>query len=121
MGFEIKRAIAVKVAESILQNKPTDRDDAEALLKVMNIYWPTDVTKLAKNVLLDRAFNKVRLLPEPQDVLRFNTMLNSFIANINITDYSPQNFKYIAEVAGAKITLYNRRRPLEVENFKSNL
>ena len=117
MGFEIKRAISVKIAESILGNRPHERDDAEGLLKVMNIYWPTDVTKLAKNVLLDKAFNKVRLMPDPRDVVKFNSQLNNFCSKIDTSDHSSQNFTYVAEVTGAKATLYNRRRPLEVENL----
>ena len=117
MGFEIKRAIAVKVAESILSNDPASRDDAEALLKVVNIYWTTDVTKLARHVLLDRQFNKVTLLPDPRDVAKFNDSLNKWSSQADTTDTNPENYKKIAEICAAKITLYNRRRPGEVENL----
>ena len=117
MGFEIKRALAIKVAESILSKDITSRDEAEELLKVVNIYWSTDVTKQAKVVLLDRQFNKVTYLPDPEDVVKFNDCLNTYVRQMDLTTTTPENFKKIAEICAAKLTLYNRRRPGEVENL----
>ena len=118
MGFEIKRALAIKVAESILSKDITSRDEAEELLKVVNIYWSTDVTKQAKVVLLDRQFNKVTYLPDPEDVVKFNDCLNTYVRQTDLTTTTPENFKKVAGIGGAKLTLYNRRRPLEVENLQ---
>ena len=117
MGFEIKRMISIKVAESVLSKKPEARADAEELLLVVNTYWATDVTKLAKTVLMDRQFNKVIALPVPEDVTGLNEYLNIAVAAADLTTKTADNYKQNANICGAKLALYNRRRPGEVENL----
>ena len=76
-----------------------------------------DVTKQAQVVLLDRQFNKVTYLPDPEDVVKFNDCLNTYVRQLDLTTTTPENFKKITEIGAAKLTLYNRRRPGEVENL----
>ena len=110
--------IGIKVAEAVLRKDHDSRKEAEDLMLVVNTYWSTDVTKMARLVLLDRQFNKEILLPIPEDVTKLNEFMNAEISNLDLQTTTPENFKYVSQLCGAKSTLYNRRRPGEVENLK---
>ena len=118
LGFDVKRMIGVKIAEAVIRKDNDSRRDAEDLMLVVNTYWSTDVTKIARIVLLDRQFNKEVLLPVPEDVTKLNDYMNEEINNLDLNTITLENFKKVSRLCGAKITLYNRRRPGEVENLK---
>ena len=84
----------------------------------MNTYWGTDVTKLARVILLDRQFNKDHKLPSPRDITKLNEYMNNAVKKLDLETKSKENYKGVADLVAAKVTLYNRRRPGEVENLK---
>ena len=89
---------------------------AEDLLFVIQTFWASDVTKLAKVILLDRQFNKVEQLPSPQDIKTLVEHIERAIESLDLDPKSctPENFRTAVKLVAAKITLYNRRRPGEV-------
>ena len=90
------KMIRIKVAEAVLRK---------------DHYWRKEA------VLLDRQFNKEILLPIAEDDTKLNGFTNAEISNLDLQTTTPENFKYISQLCGAKSTPYNRRRLGEVENL----
>lgn len=118
LGFDIKRMLNIKAALSVLDKNNEARKDADDFRLVMNTFWATKITKLARVILLDRQFNKEIYLPHPSDLAKLNEFLAKKLCDLDLAVKTPQNFKLVAEVVAAKVSMYNRRRPGEMENMR---
>ena len=118
LGFDVKRMLNIKKAFAIMADDEKSRKDVDSFKVVMETFWATRVTKLARTLLLDRQFNKEVEMPTPDDLRRMNLFLGSAIKKLDLTAYTMSNFKVISETLATKLTLYNRRRPGEMENLR---
>lgn len=94
------------------------KDEAKAFLTLLKIKWGLQVTKLARMVLSEKNFNKSTQLPLPEDVKKLATFMTESLANADTTDESYENFRQIAQLVLARLTLYNRRRCHEVQALR---
>ena len=89
-----------------------DRKMAEDLLKLLEIFWGTEVTKLARVTLEERRFNKGSSLLTAGDIEKFNNSLNTKIEKYR----SLPTHTAIVQTTMSKLIVYKRRRPREIEN-----
>lgn len=84
----------------------------------MKMQWTVKVTKLARMVLQERQYNKPKSLPTPEDIKKITEFMKTEICNLDLTDISYANYKKVAVLTLARITLYNRRRCHEVQAIR---
>ena len=118
LGFDIKRMLNIKAALAIMDGDNDSRKDVEDFRIIMNTFWATKITKLARVILLDRQFNKETKLPHPSDLNKLNDFMAKKLRKLDLTMKTGKNFKLVAKVVAAKVTMYNRRRPGEMENMR---
>lgn len=119
LGFDLKRLISIKLGLAVMRKNVEERKDAEELLCLMNVFWGTRVTKLARVLLDERHFNRRIQLPEPQDIKKLNEHLGDRLNELDLTkNNSYSNYIAVAEVILAKLLVYNRRRTGEMEAIR---
>ena len=116
LGHDIKRSAHTKEVIGIKQSDEQMKKDATNFLILMEKEWPTRVATTALRVLKERRFNRIPVIPSPDDIKSFKVFLDKEILNMDVNLITQDNFKYIAQLLQAKLTTYNRRRPLEVES-----
>ena len=118
LGFDIKRMLSIKTALSILGDDGISRNESEKFRLVMETFWSTRIAKLARVILLERQFNKDVSLPHPEDLKKLNIFMEEELKELDLTIRTEANFKKVASTSAAKLTMFNRRRPGEVENLQ---
>lgn len=115
LGFDLKRLASAKLGAAIVSGEEQTRKDAEDFLRLMNLEWSTKVSKLARTLLTERSFNRRKPLPLPSDVRKLSKFLTEQLTNADYSDATYTNFRMVAVLSLARITLYNRRRSHEVQ------
>lgn len=115
LGYKIKRMLGAKWAEGIKSKDEAAANDSKSFVKLMKLEWSTKVTKLATFTLQVSSFNKEKRLPEPEDIIKIQEKIRNDIKNFDEKDTTPQNFRFTAEVSQARLLLYNKCRPGEIE------
>ena len=102
-----------------MQNWPNEDEkknkETEDLFKLMDFQWSLRVTKLARSLLNQKSFNVTRRLPLPGDIQKLATYLQNELRKMNVDDASFENFRKTNRLTVVRITLFNRRRCLEVQ------
>ena len=118
LGHDIRRLCYIKIGLSIKNRQENvkemdhDRKMAEDLLKLLEVFRGTEVTKLARVTLEERRFNKGTSLPTAGDIEKFNNSLYIKIEKFR----SLPTYTAIGQTTMCKLIVYNRRRPGEIEN-----
>ena len=118
LGFDVKRSVNIKIGLSIIEKNAEARQEAEDLQRVIGIFWGTRVAKLARIILDERHFNNVQDLPTSDDLKKVADFMKDKLSHLNLKDASPENFKNVAMVTAAQLTMYNRRRSGEMESLR---
>jgi len=118
LGHDIKRLANIKIGLAIIKEEKKEKEEAEDFLRTMNVFWGTKITKLARNLLVERQFNKRPNLPEPQDIQKLNEYLNAQLTVIDLMVVDIANYTHICKILCAKLVSYNRRRPGEIEAIR---
>jgi hypothetical protein len=118
LGFDLKRMASAKLALALMEEDQDKKDQAKSFLTLMKINWGLQVTKLAKTVLQEKSFNKPVNLPLPEDVKKLAIFMENKLRSADLKDTTYQNFKDVAKLALARLTLYNRRRCHEVQALR---
>ncbi|OWF39286.1 hypothetical protein KP79_PYT22706 [Mizuhopecten yessoensis] len=118
LGHDIKRMLSTKLATAIKNDDDLKRKEVEGFTKLMDIEWGLRVTKLARSILNDRTFNQERQLPLPSDVKKLAEYLIKVITDLDLLVQTFAQFRKVAILNLARITLYNRRRCHEVQAMR---
>ncbi|XP_033725242.1 uncharacterized protein LOC117315207 [Pecten maximus] len=118
LGHDIKRLVSAKLAKALMAGNACKKKEAEEFLKLMEIEWGLRVTKLARIILNERAFNRDRNLPIPDDVRKLAEYMQHEILNLDLKTCSLSNYRKVAVATLARVTLFNRRRCHEVQAMK---
>ena len=118
LGYDIKRLLNGKIGLAIMASDTSSQEDATKVLKLMEIYWGTKVTKAARVMLEARRFYAEKNLPSPEDIKRLNTHLRESITGLDYQNLDNVNFRRVAELIEAKLIIYNRRRSGEVQAIR---
>jgi hypothetical protein len=117
LGYDIKRMASAKLERALMEDDGQKKKEADEFLRLMNLEWSLRVNKLARMILAQRSFNQNRQLPLPDDVQKLVDYLLAELKNADtaVTTCTYDNFRKVALVTLARITLYNRRRCHEVQ------
>lgn len=103
--------------------KARDNDtvaSAKNFLKLYKLEWETKVSSTClKNMNVNR-FNKVQLLPITEDLMKVRDFMKEKIPELTsslMADPSLETWRKLAEITGARLTIFNRRRGNEVFNM----
>ncbi|OWF49392.1 hypothetical protein KP79_PYT01076 [Mizuhopecten yessoensis] len=118
LGYDIKKMVSAKLGRALMKDDAGNQKDAEGLLKLMDMEWGVRVNKLARIALTERSFNAERQLPLPEDIKKLCAYLLTEIGKLDLTDCSYENFRKVATLSLARVTLYNRRRCHEVQALR---
>lgn len=115
LGHDIKKLINIKIGLAILKKDDQSKEEGRDLLQVMQIFWATRITKLARVTLHERQFNKRPVLPDASDIEKLNNYLKLEMRMIDLKRIDIENYKHITKLVSAKLLMYNRRRTGEIE------
>ena len=116
MGYDLMRLVAAKMTLYSKKRDEVNRKEAKRFAYLLEKEWKIKVRKQAKILLEERTFNKQDELPDPQDVA---VLAEYLINNLNSLDLAadPGMFRRSIILTEARLILYNRRRPGELEAF----
>ncbi|XP_060584452.1 uncharacterized protein LOC132740548 isoform X2 [Ruditapes philippinarum] len=115
LGYDLKRLLNGKIGLAIMDHDEQSQSDAGKVLKLMDIYWGSRVTKAARVLLDERRYYAEKHLPHPEDILKLNCYLQDSISQLDYKKTDKMNFRLVAELIEAKLILYNRRRTGELQ------
>ena len=119
-GFDVMRLASSKVGIAIRQGNKVMKTEAEEFMYLMNKEWSVKVNKLARSTLSERQFNRKKELPHPEDIVTFSSYLVKQLQSLDLdpTTADSVNFRQTAMLVEARLMLYNRRRPGELEALR---
>lgn len=81
------------------------KEEAEEFLQLMEIEWGLRVTKLARIILIERAFNKEQDLPLPEDIKKLSEYMQKQISELDLTNSkSLSNYRKVAVLTLSTVT-----------------
>lgn len=119
-GFDLMRMASSKVGISIKTKKKEMKKEGEAFMYLMSKEWGYKVNKVARSTLSERMFNQKKELPYPEDIMKLSSYLveNLEFVDLSYTAVSGMMFRRIVMLVEARLLLYNRRRPGELEALR---
>lgn len=114
------RMASSKVGISIKTKNKEMKKEGEAFMYLMSKEWGYKVNKVARSTLSERMFNQKKELPYPEDIMKFSSYLveNLEFVDLSYTAVSGMMFRRIVMLVEARLLLYNRRRPGELEALR---
>ncbi|WP_215897508.1 hypothetical protein, partial [Acinetobacter baumannii] len=94
----LKCLLNIKVGICIEKGLSNEKTDVNDVLHLMNIFWGTRVTKLARVLLEERRFNKVKSLPNPDDLKKLNVYLRQRLDDMCYSLVTYENYIEVVEV-----------------------
>uniref|UniRef100_K1QY19 Tyr recombinase domain-containing protein n=1 Tax=Magallana gigas TaxID=29159 RepID=K1QY19_MAGGI len=119
-GFDLMRMASSKVGISIKTKNKEMKKEGEAFMYLMSKEWGYKVNKVARSTLSERMFNQKKELPYPEDIMKLSSYLveNLEFVDLSYTAVSGMMFRRIVMLVEARLILYNRRRPGELEALR---
>ena len=108
---DIKKEMATKASNEV------DRRNAKYLKGHIQSRWHTDVTAIAYSNINERRYNKRVKLPLPEDLHTLSRFLEQLTTNARKPTLYV-NFKNIVQIVQARLVLYNKRRPGEIDGIR---
>lgn len=118
IGFDLCRLASVKLGNSIKSGEEQGCLDASNFLNLMKLEWTVKVTKIAKSTLNERHFNAQKSLPDPEDIAKLAKYITNELANFDVENMTPDNYRKGVILSESRLLLYNRRRPGELEALR---
>nr|XP_034315953.1 uncharacterized protein LOC117685616 [Crassostrea gigas] len=117
LGYDLSRLANAKLGIGIKEGNDKAKTEASEFLQLLRMEWSVKVTKLARITLDVRHFNKRKELPDPSDIEKIAAYLVREIKNLDLTPNNNNEivFREAVVLAEARLLLYNRRRPGELE------
>ncbi|XP_062610759.1 uncharacterized protein LOC134272385 isoform X2 [Saccostrea cucullata] len=119
LGYDLSRLANAKLGIGIKEGNDKAKTEASEFLQLLRMEWSVKVTKLARITLDVRHFNKRKELPDPSDIAKIAAYLVREIKNLDLTPNNSNEivFREAVVLAEARLLLYNRRRPGELESL----
>lgn len=115
--FDLMRMASLKVGIPIKTQDKVMRKEGEEFMFLMSKEWSFKVNKIARSTLSERMFNRKKELPHPEDIVKLFSYLVENLESLDLTytAVSGLMFRPIVMLVEARLLLYNRRRPGELE------
>ena len=88
LGYDIKRMVNAIWAKAIKESNENTAKQCKQYIKLFEVEWHTKVKKLAMVTLQIRQFNKERVLPEPNDVMKIQNYVKAGLEKLDLTEKS---------------------------------
>ena len=108
---ELVKGVAIRSSNEALLTS------AERFSKLYKLEWSKKISGISLRCLDDNKFEKVQLLPLTEDLLKVRTYLKEEIPRATATLKkfpTNDNWRWLAEITGIRLTMLNRRRASEV-------
>ena len=106
--------IAIKESNAIQSRNEQEKTEAFNLMHLMETRWPTRVTHVARAIAEERHFNVEVVLPTPKDLLKLST----YLRKVTSFDVTTHGFRRAIILVQARLAVYNKCRPGELESLK---
>ncbi|XP_033758150.1 uncharacterized protein LOC117340499 [Pecten maximus] len=118
LGYDLSRLASLKLGFSIKASDEKLKQEATDFLRLMQLEWSVKVTKLARVTLEERRFNKEKELPHPEDIAHLATYMVEALKTLDLSEPNEAIFREAVILTQARLLLYNRRRPGELESLR---
>ena len=118
LGYDLARLAYIKQSFGIKGKDELMKTEAADFLKLYHMEWSVKVSKQARVILDERHFNKKAALPNPADIQKLANYLVQSLTNLDLEQSGTTVFREIAVLTEARLLLYNRRRPRELESLR---
>ncbi|XP_078310283.1 uncharacterized protein LOC111116385 isoform X1 [Crassostrea virginica] len=120
LGYDLSRLANAKLGIAIKEGNDGGKKEAGEFLQLLRMEWSVKVTKLARVTLDLRHFNKKKELPDPSDIEKIAAYLVREIKKLDLTisNCSEIVFREAIVLTEARLLIYNRRRPGELESLR---
>ncbi|XP_014672580.1 PREDICTED: uncharacterized protein LOC106813048 [Priapulus caudatus] len=114
LGHDIQRMTDIKETKALMDGNKQQQVNAENFNKLMRKNWHEHITSLANAVITERNFNKLVLLPKPDDLKKLSDHIQGEIGKMDVIK-DKSDFRRAVELVEARLLTYNKRRPGELE------
>ena len=115
-GYHIKELCDTKETKSLIDGNEHTAQEAILLQKLIEKNWAKEISSLACATANQARFNKSQNLPVPDDLAKLSGHLTSEAKKITSINNS-EEYKRAVHVTQARLLLYNKRRPGEVQGL----
>jgi len=117
IGYSLQKCLTLLKGLAIKQKDLQLKTKAYDFSEVFDIEWKARIATVCHRTLDDNKFNKVVLLPITEDLLKVRSFLKEeipIITNRLRVTKKTEDWRYLAELVGTRLTIFNRRRGNEV-------
>lgn len=118
LGYAIKELADLKCTEAQMDGDVEGVDEATDFRKLVSRRWCPDISALACATISEGRFNKIQVLPEPEDLQKLSQYLLSETKKLSNNEWEKDDFKRGVTVVEAYLLLFNKRRPGELESVE---
>ena len=127
IGYDLKKAAMLLRGQGIRQNNKDLIERANRFIELYELEWKTYVSTAAGRALDQNKFNAPSCLPATADLVKLRQYAGKEIKDCILRmDANPtlQDWRFLAELAAARIIVFNKRRgnegtKLTIEQFQS--
>ncbi|XP_070573897.1 uncharacterized protein [Ptychodera flava] len=120
LGYNIRRLTELKRAFAIRTNDKNKERECKKFLELYTTEWNEKVSSLARASASLRKYNKVDKLPESEDIKKLvvylETNIETCVKEISSVP-SPEKYRRLQSLVLTRLTVFNRRRAGEMEQF----
>ena len=117
VGYDLSRLASANLGFCIKSQDEKGKQEASEFLRLLQMEWGVKVSKLAQVTLDERHLNKLKELPLPDNSVKPSSYLINKIKELDLINPCESSFREAVVLTEARLLLYNRRRPGELENF----
>ena len=117
IGYSLEKCCSLLKGIGIKQKDPIMQLDAVQFQDLFNLEWVAKISTVCLKTMDENKFNKVTLLPLTEDLLKVRSHLKVKIPEVTAklnSDPCLEDWRYLAELVGTRLTIFNRRRGNEV-------
>lgn len=97
------------------QGSIQDTTDCDIFKRLMDIHWSERVTRMARNVLLQRSFSKDVEIPAPEDIKALTCYVVEELKTLDLTKDDALVFRRAITLVQTRLLMYNKRRSGEID------
>lgn len=115
IGNDVEKMIAIKQVAAIECDDDEKRSEATDLLHLMRNRWSERLAGTARAQVEERRFKVQANLPSPEDLKKLSSFIHAEIQKCGLVR---PNLKRAMVLAQARLALFNKRRPGELEGLQ---
>ena len=115
IGYDIKHLAEITEEMAIMENNTDKINESKLFIKLYIRKWKLLAASSQKQ-LEERSYNKILQLPSCEDLMKITKVIKKELSKINTKGtIDSQEYTDVAESVQARLVLFNKRRPGELE------